>query len=199
MYHRIIRAIRNRRWLIAAILLAIVIAGSVTWGIYVRTRPPTLSLETPPPADLSQDYTGDPNDMENVPSFKEAMQYHHIVGTKHSLTDEQFDRVIILAGYTKYPATSIFSMSAGSFALEFMGNPEPFRRKLLDTVIANLKCTESTVRQSSISIIGNTNAKDRADAIVPFLKSPEPKERNAAKMALTKLGYKFPPDPKPME
>ena len=146
---------------------------------------------------MSQDYTGDPNDMENVPSFREAKQYLDIVRVNHKLTDAELNRVILLAGYTKYPPTATFSMSTGSAALEFMDNPEPARGKFLETVLNNLKCSDSAVRQVAMSTIGNMKATECAQAIVPFLKSAEPKERSAARRSLMKLGYQFPPEPKP--
>ena len=180
-------------------MLGIVVVSSLAVGIYARTRNRAPSLDTPAPVDLSQDYTGDLNDLENIPSLQEAKGYLEMVRVKRTLTNTEFERLIVLTGYTKHPLTVMFSTTAVRVALEAMGNPEPFRSKFLDTVVGNLRCPDSTVRQTAISTIGNTNAKDRSEAIIPFLKSADPKERNAAKMALTKLGYKFPPDPKPTE
>ena len=122
-----------------------------------------------------------------------------IVRIKKKLTNDEFSRIIILAGYTQHSSTAIFAMATATAALEIMNNPEPFRTKLLDTLVNNLKSSDSNVRQTSIASLGNAIAKDRIDSILPFIRSNDPQERNSAKNTLIKLGFKFPADPKPTE
>lgn len=182
---------RDRRWAAAAVLLAAVITAALGWTYYARTRAP--SLDTPPPADLAREYTGDPNDLEKVGSYAEVRQYAQIARLKKSFTEAEFERVNVLAAHTKHTPTSMTAMIAGAAVVEAMNNPEPARKKFLDTVVANLKCDDTKVRRAALATLGNLKATDRTNAVLPFLKSNTPEEREAARSSLAKLGYNLPP------
>jgi len=189
---------RNRILLLLAVVLSAIIIASIGKGIHSLTRTRTQSVETPAPSDLSEESKYDPNDSEH-PTYLEAKQYLHIVVAKRPLSNPEFDRLLLLIAYTKYSTTPILAMASAAEALELMGDPTSARGKLLEAIKPNLKSKDTLVRQVAIATLGNLKASEDVNLILPFLKSPVAGERFGSKIALTKLGYQFPPDHKPSD
>lgn len=189
---------RNRILALLALALSAIIIAAIGKGIYTRTRIRPQSAEAPAPSDLSENSGYDPNDSEH-PTYFEAKQYLDIVNKKRPLTNPEFERLLLLIAYTKYSTTPIISMPTAAKAVETMEDPTSARRKLLEAIRPNLKSSDTLVRRVAISTLGNMKASDDVDLILPFLKSPIAGERLSSKLALTKLGYQFPPGQKPID
>lgn len=179
----------RRRWLITAALgLTLIIGVSITIGVMNR-RKARAALATPPQADLTQP-VGDPDDPYTVPSFQEAMAYIHLC-RKRPLSDAELDRVMELIARTKHPLTAITAMAVLT-SVDVRDRRERVTALFCDC----LKSDNELIRTNAIASLGNMKAADKAPLIVPFLNSRHQKERDAARIALEKLGFKV-PKPKP--
>lgn len=188
---------RGRRWwYVAAGVLSLVVCGLVGYGVYARLRPAqTVDFSTPPPADLTAPIP-DPNDVENIPSLQEARQYLMISTRKgRKVTGAEFERMLALSRFDRYDLTAKFAMNAAAASLDQVDDEPACRAKLLAVFVENLKSASAPIRLSSIHGIGNLQAKDQAPLVLPFLKSADPKEQEAARLTLEKLGYVPPRTP----